>query len=179
MSGPTVERWAKPTAARYPTLRSALYCSAEDFLRLALQAHYAAVRDMQPPDGQRWLWSDSDLVEPMPWGGAEFLHDQLLHHLGERLRRLAIERGHLAEVPCAPDPEDDFEDPPLPGAGRSPAVKGQGWPVLVPAVGPALQGPQALDITTAAEPLSVCPSGKELPGETPASNFNETGEILL
>lgn len=89
--------WAPVSANRYPTLRSAIHLTAEDAVRMALAAYYAAVRDMRPPDGHKWLGAESE-IDPLPWSSPQELHSGILHHLGERLWRHAIESGHVLEV---------------------------------------------------------------------------------
>ena len=185
-----MERWAPVTARAYPTLKSAIYLSAEDVLRMALQAFYATTREMQPPDGRRWLDDDCGAVlEPLPWAGPESLLEGVLHHLGERMRQAAIERGHLVEVPW---PED--ADEPLAGAGRSPAVKGHGCPAVAVgglppavAVGPApVPCPEAAssaavagcDITTPDDPLFCASTRQELPEVNQADNLETEGELI-
>ena len=154
--------WRPATGHDYPTLRSSLYADADAVVRLALAGYYAAVRAMRPPDGERWA------TEGLPYGTAESFHDALLHEIGERLRHRAIETGHLVER---------LADP---GAGRSPAVKGQGCPASGPgalppasAVGPATMPLQSRDITIPENPLLFAFGMQELPpGETPVNNQN-------
>ena len=166
MARPDLWSWPAPTASRYPTLRSAVHLSAEDALRLALAAYYAAVRDMQPSDGEKWLRAD---LEPLPWSCPRDLHDGFLHHLGERLWAHAAATGHLDQAQ---------EIPRSPGAGRSPAGEGQGCPAFAPAVGPALGGSPAVDIITAGNPLFYGQRLQELPGVNRRDNLETAGEKM-
>lgn len=162
---------AVPSAARYPSLKAAIHLTAEDALRLALSAYYAAVRDLQPPPGSRWLVEGDGVLEPLPWASPRDLHDGFLHHLGERLWAHAAATGHL-------DPEES----PV-GAGRSPAAKGHGCPASAAggfspavAVGPAPAAAPIVDITTPGNPL-FCASGvQKLPGLNAQVNLEPEGE---
>ena len=163
MSGRLMERWLPARAAHYPTMKAALFVSGEDFLRLALQAHLAARREMVPEGGQRWLYEGPDVMEPLPWASAAGFAEALTRHLDERLRRHAIATGHLLEVPW---PEDDDEI--SPGAGAEPLRSaatdgGASAPGACPpasAVGPASTSAQVADITTPENPL-FCASGMQ------------------
>lgn len=181
----TSDVWAPATGLRYPTPRSAQFVSADDFLRLALQAHLAACRGMVPPAGERWIDPEFDLL----WSSPEDFMRGLLHHLGERLRRHAIKTRHLAEVPWSAEEiaEDaafqaemqrwlDGLDARLsgasnganPGAGAEPLRSGaKDGPASSPAVGPAPGVSHDRNITLNGDPL-FCASGvQELPvGET-------------
>jgi hypothetical protein len=173
--------WRPITASRYPTLRSAIHLSAEDAIRMALGAFYAAVRDMNPPDGQKWLGPDPEL-DPCPWSSPQDLHDGILHHRGERLWRHAIEAGHVIELA----PYSDIDDPATPGAGaeplRSAATDGcASAPGACPpasAVGPAPTGSNDADITVNADPLLAVRGMQRLPGETSRDTFDPSGEKL-
>jgi hypothetical protein len=151
------ESWKPATVGHYPTLRSALFVTGDDFLRLALQAHLAAAKEMLPPDGARWI------DDAGPYACAHAFAEALLRHLGERVRRHAVITGHLAE---APFPDD--ESPSVPGAGAEPlrsAAKdgGASAPGACPpasAVGPASALSQVADITTPENPL-FCASGMQ------------------
>jgi hypothetical protein len=187
------ERWAGPDPARYPTPAACRFIRGEDFMALALKAYLAASRDLVPPTGTPWV------DEGATWSDAECFHAALERHLGERLRRAAIDGGHLVEEPCSA--EESAEDAAFQsalaawaggssspaGGGRSPPDKGQGWPALVPAVGPApMPCPEArdgvasqpLDITIPANPLLFGQQVQELPGETSRVTVNESGEKL-
>lgn len=167
MSSPDLWRWPVPTGARYPTQKAAIHLTAEDLLRLALSAYYAAVREMQPPAGERWLPDP----EGVPWSCPENLHNDVLHQLGERMWAHAAANGHL-------DPD--------PGAGRSPAVEGHGCPALAPAVGPAPtpcptgepareSGNRGLH-NLPVDPLFCGPELQELPGQpVPATVTQQRG----
>lgn len=143
--------WRAGTASNYPTLRSTLFVDAEGFLRLALGAYYAAVKDQRPPDGEKWLEADP-LDAGLPYATAETFNEMLAYHLGERLRVAAVESGHLIEQSGC--------------RGGATAIKGHGCPALASAVGPAPTGSPAVDITIPAEPLFCGQSLQELPGRS-------------
>lgn len=192
----TSDVWVRGTGLRYPTPRSVQFASAEDFLRLALQAHLAACRDMVPPPGERWIDADLDST----WAGPEDFMQGLLHHLGDRLRRHAIKTRHLAEVPWTADEVAEHEafeaetqswlddldarasgagNGAAAGAGRSPAHKGQGCPALLSAVGPALEVSPGRDITLNGDPLCCACEVQELPGDLPRPHTHPDAEETL
>lgn len=89
-------QWLPTTADSYPTMRSAVFVSGEDFLRLSMQAYYAACKDLCPPAGEHWL-NDLDGSTLLPYADAKDLHDGLVHHLRERLYAHAHKTGHFRE----------------------------------------------------------------------------------
>jgi hypothetical protein len=149
--------WVPATADRYPTLKSAIFVSGDDFLRLALQAYYAAMRDMVPPAGESWLQGGDGVAIELPYSCPEELQRSLLHHLGERLSGHAHKTGHFVALPAR--------------AGRSPADMGHGWPAFDPAVGPAPGPSPVADITRDGDQLFCAPTVQELPaGDNRADN---------
>ena len=93
MRGATWQVWAKATSDRYPVPRAVAFVDRAAFLALAAAAYERASRELLPPVGQPWA-EDGGV-----WSGPEDFHDGLLHHVGECLRRQALEAGHLVEVP--------------------------------------------------------------------------------
>ena len=144
--------WLPCDAGNYPTLKAALFVGADRFLRLALSAYYAAVKDMRPPDGEQWLTDD------WPYSTAQDFFEGLEHHLGERLRQVAIETGHRVPSGCR---------------GGAPAIKGHGCPAFAPAVGPAPMPSQVADITTPADPLFCGQQMQELPDDLDAATVTQ------
>lgn len=183
MSGQTCQRWQSPTAERYPTPAACKFVSGDDFLRLAMQAYLAAGRGLVPPTGEPWA------DDGWTWASAEDFCRGLLDELGERVRRAAVVRGDLAEVPW-----DDAGDESPGCRGGAPAVKGHGCPAssvggLPPAVavGPApVPCPEAgdgeaspgCDITIPDDPLFAVQQRQELPGVNRADNLQVEGELI-
>ena len=193
---------------RRPAFR--LPVTPEDLVRHALAAYYRAVGDSTAPEGDPDPagWSspeefvhvlldffelrlraeacrgghpiEADLDRFDRWNGQRPWRDQ---HLRE------VDPGQWADLVIA-DPgllEQPAHSVSPAGGGRSPPDKGQGWPALVPAVGPApMPCPEArdgvasqpLDITTPANPLLFGQQVQELPGETSRVTVNESGEKL-
>jgi hypothetical protein len=183
---------------RRPAFR--LPVTPEDLIRHALAAYYRAVGDSTAPEGD---------PNPASWSDPEEFVRVLLDFFELRLRAEACRGGHPIDADLARfdrwnghalwrdqhlrdvDPEQwaqlvAREVSPA-GGGRSPPDKGQGWPALVPAVGPApMPCPEArdgvasqpLDITTPANPLLFGQQVQELPGETSRVTVNQSGEKL-
>jgi len=126
--------WQPASPSRYPCLASALFLSEKEFLAQALAAYNAASRDLVPPPGERWLDRHNG-----PYSNAEGFYDSLVHHFSERLRRRAYLTGHMVQSPGP----GEVADEPGPGAGRSPADMGHGWPASASAGGPRSSGPSA------------------------------------
>lgn len=151
--------WMPPTAANLPTMRSALFVTGDDFMRLAMQAYYAACKGMLPPAGETWLSGGDDPAPPVPFSGPEDLHDAFLAHLSERLRQHARKTGHYR----------DHTVHSAPGAGRSPAnaagvSMAHGCAAVgVIAVGTAPVFDQSRAEARSGEPLLSGLAGQELP----------------
>lgn len=111
MSRPDFVGWMPATAENFPTIRSAVFVTGDDFMRLAMQAYYAACKGMVPPSGETWLFGGDDPLRPLPFSSSEDLHAAMLAQLGERLRQHARKTGHYRDVPARDES----------GAGRSPA----------------------------------------------------------
>lgn len=176
------ERWVGPIPARYPTPDACRFIRAEDFLALALKAYLAASRQMEPPAGEPWVEAGAT------WADAEGFYDALRRGLTDRLRRAAVDAGHLLQEPWSAEDWAELggsESPP--GAGRSPADKGHGWPAFAPAVGPAPMpcpgagdggASQQRDITIPADPLFCGQQVQKLPGDNRQDNLGQHGEKI-
>lgn len=149
----TAQNWIGPASGRYPTLASAIYLGQEEFLRHALDVYQAAKRDVLPEPGESWLDA-----EGWPWATAQEFYDSLLLRFGERLRRRAQLTGHLVESQAQDDAGDN--NCPEPGAGRSPADKGHGWPAS-PAGGPGCEPRQDVTCPVTSTPV-ISPSEDRL-----------------
>lgn len=121
--------WLKGNAANCPTLRSAVFVTADDFMSLALKAYYAVTRRMVPPSGETWLSADEGMEQAVCWSGPEDLFDGLIGELGERLRVHARKTGHYSDA--------QGEE-----AAQRPSMA-HGCAALSPAVGPAPVSDQA------------------------------------
>ena len=158
----------------FPSPAACRFVTAEDVMAIALKAHLAAVRQQSPPPGESWM------DEGCAWGGPEDFYASLLSEIEQRLRARAIERGHLALVPWTSEQyaEEAEWQAELSGAGRSPAIEGQGCPALLPAVGPATTASRDVDITIPANPLFAASGMQKLPEVTPADTLDSKGSKL-
>lgn len=157
MSLRLAQRWQRPSGTRYPKPKAVQFVSAEEFLKLALQAHLAAVRASLPPPGERWIEPELDLT----WSGPEDFHDGLLQQLGERLRLRALARGDLVDEPWddAPVAVGHGDASPAPGACERLAHSD-------------CQGGDRSSAALPADPLLLCPHGQGLPLPVEGPNVN-------
>lgn len=146
--------WLVGNARNYPTRRSAVFVTGEDFMRLSLQAYYAALRSMMPPQGEGWL-EDAGEGRLVSWSSGEDLFDHLLSEMALRLRDHARTTGHYTDIAAG--------GPVLPQAEPA-VVMGHGCPALLPAVGPAPEASNDAEHNLPAAPLfRACdPQGLQL-----------------
>lgn len=127
--------WQGAYAGHYPTMKSAMYVSREEFLAHALDVYKLATKDLCPPDREPWMQGDGS------WSTAEGFCESLMFRMGERLRRRAVLTGHLLETPW-PDSQDDTDTDCSPGRSLGQTM-GHGCPAL-PAGGPGCETDQGV-----------------------------------
>ena len=134
-----------------PSPAACRFVGADEFVAMALACYYAASRDLEPPAGEPWKWSNDE--GSAYWSSPEDFATGLLHHVEQRLTRMAIDRGYAVEfVPAA----DGVR-------GLAPADMAHGCAALSPGAGaPPMPSPDP-DITAPDNPLFACPKGQDLP----------------
>lgn len=85
--------WLPATEANYPTRKSALFVTLQDFIGIAGQVYVASVRAMEPDSGGPWLQEFGG--ELFPYAHARDLHEFLVAQLSERLYQHAHRTGHF------------------------------------------------------------------------------------
>jgi hypothetical protein len=180
-----MSRAVRPPAFRLPV-------TPDDVVRHALAAYYRAVGDAIAPIGEpdTATWSSpAQFLETL----ADFFQLRLHHEAAsaghpveaehDRYLRWSatpafglqhirdIDPGRWAEL-CNADSTRLLGEP---GAGRSPAVEGQGCPALS-AVGPAPAPSEVADITINANPLFAVSGMQKLPEVTHGDTFTQSGE---
>ena len=162
------------------------WLTPDDLLRHALAAFHGALHAIRPPEGEPWL------VDGHPFASRASFRDALVGLLVQRINAHAIDarvgppEALWPELPPGyawPSRQETIVTALLdrvgtPGAGRSPANKGQGCPALASAVGPAPMLPEAADITVNGHPLFAVRGMQRLPGETSRDTFDPSGEKL-
>lgn len=144
------------------------WISAEDVLRHALAAVYAARNALRPPPGQRFLIDGGGT-----WATRAQFRDALAGLLIQRLNAHALAAGVVEPSGEAwPELPDGMEWPEATGAGRSPAMDGPWMARSCSAVGPAPMTcpeagngvvPPGVYVTIPADPLFSGPAGQDLP----------------
>lgn len=171
MSARVLTSWVPPNdPTRYPCPAAVRFVSGEEVLTITMQAFLQASRDVLPPPGQPWI--EDDLYV---WAGPEDFFKHLLDAIESRLRRLALERGHLQLLP----------EESMGCRGGTPADMGHGCPASAgspsgePVSGRTRARPvPAHDITSNANPLFAVQAMKELPEGKRRDNLNDEGEIM-
>lgn len=162
--------WLPPLGVHYPTRKSALFVTLQDFIGIAGQVYMRACRLMEPERGQSWL-EESELTvgEFASYSHARDFHEHLCCELSEALYRHANVTGHFVpgnHTAFLRELSAEFDAVPAASGyrGGAPMDEGHGCPASASAVGPAPLGSHGADITVPANPLFCGSPMQGLPG---------------